>query len=172
MLFRDMLQWGTIAAAILTVSLLSACDLSSLAFVKDERVRILEPEDQGDVTLPMTLWWDVEGFTVTGRNGRTSPDAGYFAVFVDRDPIPPGKTLEWYAKEEDSCGDSPCGTVKNLAHIYPTKKTSLTLKQLPADSRDRDVERHEAVIILLDGKGARIGESAFYVRFNFQRPGL
>lgn len=52
-------------------------------------------------------------FDVTSRKRGDSPSAGYFAVFVDRDPIPPGKTIEWYATEEDSCGDSPCESVEN-----------------------------------------------------------
>lgn len=165
-------QRRAVAAGLLAASFLSACDLSQMGFVQDHRVRVVEPADRSTVTLPVTLRWEVDDFRVTGRDGRSSPDAGYFAVFVDRTPIPQGKTLEWYAQEEDSCGDSACGSVKNLANIYPTRKTSLTLKQLLADDRERDVERHEAVIILLDGKGARIGESAFYVRFNFERSAL
>lgn len=151
---------------------LTGCDVAGMSFVQDKRVRVVEPEDRSHVSLPVTLKWDVFDFEVTGKDGQSSPDAGYFAVFVDRPPIPPGKTLEWYAKEDDSCGDSACGTVENIAHVYTTKKTSITLKQLPADDRDRTEEKHEAVIILLDGKGARIGESAFYVRFYFDRKGL
>lgn len=173
-LFWDIRErwWRAAAAGLLGALSLSACDVSQMAFVQDHRVRVVEPADRSTVTLPVTLRWEVDDFGVTGRDGQNSPDAGYFAVFVDRTPIPPGKTLEWYAKEEDSCGDSACGSVENLAYIYPTKKMALTLKQLPADDSDRDLERHEAVIILLDGQGARIGESAFYVRFNFERKAL
>lgn len=168
----DKARWRAASACLAAGAFLTGCDVSNMAFVRNDRIRILEPADRSDVTLPVTLRWDARDFAITGRDGRSTPGAGYFAVFVDRPPIPPGKTLEWYAQEEDSCGDSACGSVKNLANIYPTKKTSLTLKQLPADDRERDVERHEAVIILLDGKGARIGESAFYVRFNFARTAL
>ncbi len=161
-----------LVAGLFGAFVLSGCDLSKMAFSQDHRLRIIEPSDRSTVTLPVTLRWEVDGFRVTGRDGNSSRDAGYFAVFVDRDPIPPGKTLEWYAEQEDSCGDSACGATEHLADIYTTKKMSLRLKQLPADDRDRDLERHEVVIILLDGNGARIGESAFYVRFNYERGAL
>lgn len=160
--------------ALMTCALtlaLAACDVSAMAFFKDHRVRIVEPEDRGEVTLPTTLRWKVDDFKVTGRNGRRGDEAGYFAVFVDQPPIPPGKTLEWYAQQEGSCGQSACGTVEHLAHIYATDDTELELDQLPAVKERGGVEKHEVVIVLLDGTGARIGESAFYVRFDFNRKG-
>lgn len=152
------------------MAIVTGCDLSNLQFVQDYRVRFVEPSDRDTVTLPVTLRWEVYGFRVTGKDGRASRAAGYFAVFVDRDPIPPGRTLEWYAKEEGSCGDSACGAVKNLANVYTTESTNLELTRLPATKKNTGgVEKHEAVIVLLDAEGKRIGESAFYVRFTYQR---
>ncbi|GAA5112298.1 hypothetical protein [Haloechinothrix salitolerans] len=158
---------ATVIAA--TGLLLSACNLDNMQFTQDHRVRIVEPEDRSTVTLPVTVRWEVDGFEVTGKDGKRSDKAGYFAVFVDREPIPPGKTLEWYANQESSCGSSACGSVDNLADIYTTKKTKIRLKRLPATDERDDVERHEVTVILLDGTGARISESAFYVRFNYRR---
>lgn len=149
--------------------LITGCDVPTMAFLQDERVRIVEPPDRGSMDLPVTLRWDVREFDVTGRDGQSLPSAGYFAVFVDRTPIPPGKTLEWYVLQDGSCGDHPCATVDNLADVYTTEETSLKLATLPALRERDDVELHQVVIVLLDGTGKRIGESAFYVRFNFER---
>lgn len=148
---------------------LTGCDVSSMQFTEDDRVNIVGPQDRSNVTLPMKLRWEVHNFTITGRDGRSSSDAGYFAVFIDRPPIPPGRTLEWYALQDTSCGASACGRVENLANIYTTEETTLELSRLPADDKRGALERHEAVIVLLDGQGQRIGESAFYARFNFER---
>lgn len=140
-----------------------------MAFIQDNRVRIIEPRDRTTVTLPVTLRWTLNGFTVTGRNGEQMPNAGYFAIFIDRPPIPPGQSLEWYASQDDSCGDNSCGTVSNISGVHTTKETTLPVAQLPALRTREDLETHEAVIILMDGTGRRIGESAFYVRFNYKR---
>lgn len=156
-------------ATLVGASLISGCDWSSMAFVQDHRVRVVEPADRSTVALPATLHWKVDGFRITGKDGSASPDAGYFAVFVDRPPMPPRRSLEWLAQQDDSCGDSACGSVKNLADVYSTKATKLTLTHLPATDDRHEIERHEAVVVLLDGTGHRISESAFYVRFSFQR---
>lgn len=161
--------WRIAATWTVVATLVTGCDVSSMAFIRDERVQIVEPNDRSSVTLPVTLRWEVRDFTVTDSDGQSSPDSGYFAVFVDRPPIPPGTTLAWFALQDDSCGDQACGTVDNLADIYTTEKTTLELTRLPAPRQRDDVERHEVVIVLLDGTGRRIGESAFYVRFNFER---
>lgn len=156
--------WATTA-----VFLVTGCNVSSMAFVQDDRLRVVEPEDRSNVELPLTLRWETHDFVVTGRDGQRTSDAGYFAIFVDRPPIPPGKTLEWYAQQDDSCGGSACGTIDNLSDIYTTEKTTLELTRLPSLNDGTDTERHEVVVVLLDGTGARIGESAFYVGFNFER---
>lgn len=156
-------MWGVVAL------LVAGCDVAGMAFVKDERLRIVEPGERSDVTLPVTLRWEVHGFEVTGRDGRSVSDAGYFAVFVDRLPVPPGKTLEWFALQDGTCQGGPCGTVDNLADIYTTEETALTLNTLPAVRETSGQELHTVRIVLLDGTGQRIGESAFRVQFNFER---
>lgn len=166
---RHKARWRAAAVGLVGAVMVSGCDWSTMAFVQDHRVQIITPADRSTVALPVTIRWQVDGFRITGRNGDASPDAGYFAIFVDRPPMPPGKTLEWMAQQEDSCGDSACGSVKNLADVYSTKKTAHKLTRLPATGEGKAVERHEAVIVLLDGQGQRISESAFYVRFNFER---
>jgi len=157
------------AAAFGVALLLTGCDTSNMQFVQDRRVRIVEPEDRSTVTLPLTIRWEADDFDITGKNGAASRDAGYFAVFVDRPPMPPGRSLEWMARQEGSCGSDACGSVKNLADVYTTDATEIKLTRLPATDERSGVERHEAVIVLLDGSSRRIGESAFYVTFNFKR---
>lgn len=154
---------------VLILGLISAtgCDVSNMAFVQDERLRVIAPEDRGMVSLPVTLRWEFRGGT--DESGIAVEMAEQFAVFVDRPPIPPRKSLEWFAHQSDSCGQSACGSVDNVSDVYTTKKTSVVLTRLPALPEGRDIERHEAVIILLDRNGVRISESAFYVRFNFKR---
>lgn len=158
-----------VAGCTMAATLATSCDVSSMAFVRDERVRIVEPADRSHASLPITLRWEVRDFAVTGRDGKRVRDAGYFAVFVDHPPIPPRKTLEWFARQDDSCGGQACGTIDNLADVYTTEDTTLKLTRLPAFDTRGGVERHEVVVVLLDGTGARIGESAFYVRFTFER---
>lgn len=157
------------ASAIAAMLLASGCDVSQMSFVKDDRVRVVHPEDRSTVTLPLVLRWQVHDFEVTGRDGQAKPNAGYFAVFIDRPPIPPGKTLEWFVKQDDSCGGDPCGTIEKLAGVYTTKNTHLELTRLHSTGGQRDKEQHEAILVLMDGKGARIGESASRVQFNFER---
>lgn len=159
-----------VAHSFVSVLFATSCAVSNMNFVQDQRVRIIAPTDRSHVTLPVRLQWEVRAFRITGRNGSIAADSGYFAVFVDHPPIPPGKTLEWYALQDGSCGGQPCGTVDKLAHIYTTKNNALELVSLPATTRrTTDIEQHEAVIILLNGAGERIGESAFYVRFTYER---
>lgn len=153
--------------------MLASCNMSHLAFVQDNRIQIMEPRDRSSVTtLPVTLRWEVNDFEVTGRDGRTVPDAGYFVVFVDRPPVPPGRTLEWLAMQEDSCGSEACGSVENLASVHVTEETTLELKQLTqVDERLGGEELHTVRIVLFGGNGARLGESAFRVQFTLARKG-
>ena len=145
-----------------------------LAFRLDDRVQITAPADREEVELPVTLRWSVEDFEVVQPGTEVREDAGYFAVFVDRAPVPPGKTLAWIARNDSGCSESSgCPDAEYLSSrgIYTTSETQLVLEQLPrGDEGKRD--RHTATIVLLDGSGARIGESAFEVVFEVEREEL
>jgi hypothetical protein len=122
----------------------------------------------------VTVRWRVDGFRITGPDGRATSDAGYFGVFVDTTPIPPGKTVAWVARDDRSCTSVPgCPDETYLAdhHTYQTEETSFTMEQLPFLDAYGGHENHEVTIVLLDGKGRRIGESAWYVAFVYERPG-
>ncbi len=160
------------AFALALLAILSGCGygVSAMNFFNDHRVRVVAPEDGTEITrLPVEVRWEVRGFEITGRDGQRRNGAGYFAVFVDRSPIPPGTSLEWFARQDGSCGQDACGKVENLAYVYTTEEPSVTLEQLPAIQEKSGIEKHEVIIVLLDGTGRRIGESAFSVRFKFAR---
>lgn len=151
-------------AAALLVTAASGCGWSNLAFRQDDRLRFVTPDDRAEVTLPLTVRWEVEDFEV-------GPDAGSFAVFVDRAPQPPGKPLEWLARDDDSCRPSdgcPDADWYALRDVYPTTDQHLTIDQLPARSDDRR-ELHEVTVVLLDEEGRRVGETGWTTEFQVVR---
>ena len=164
------------AVACLVLSLcggLTGCVPDGLAFRIDDRLTILEPEDRATVTLPVTIDWDIRDFDVVEPGGDPREDAGYFGVFVDTTPMPPGEPLSWIARKDNSCREADgCPDAEYLAarNIYTTTETELTLEQLPRTTNDDDRrERHRVTIVLLDASGTRIGESAFEVAFDLDR---
>lgn len=167
---RRQLVQGIALAGVCTA--LAGCVPQGLAFRVDDRLTFRSPTDRSTVRLPVTLDWDVEDFQVTGPGGQPREDAGYFAVFVDGTPVPPGKSLRWVARDDRRCrADDGCPDATYLADrgIYPTSETRLVLEQLPRGD-DGDVrERHRATVVLLDASGRRIGESAFEIAFDVER---
>ena len=163
---------GALAAVLLAASVLPACGTRGLSFVQDERLTILRPTDRAKVELPLSLAWKVEDFRITGPTGTAEEDAGYFAVFVDRAPQPPGRTVASVAGDDPVCADrSDCPSVQDLQRlgVYTTDATSLTLNDIRDLSRDDRRDFHEVTIVLLNGKSERIGESAFRVEFEIAR---
>lgn len=138
---------GIFSAALLTLLGLAACVPEGLAFRIDERVKITQPADRETVALPVRIAWEVDNFDVVAPGAPAREDAGYFGVYVDRAALPPGQHIP----------------KKPGTGVYTTSDTELVLKKLPPDTADR--EEHTATVILLDGAGRRIGESAFNVTF-------
>jgi hypothetical protein len=151
---------------------LTGCAPEGLAFRTDERLRFLSPEDRSTVTLPVTVDWEIRDFTVTAPGTPVARDHGYFAVFVDASPMPPGKTVRWLARKDPTCREADgCPDTDYLVGrgVYLTAETSLKLTQLPRAPRDDRRERHRVTVVLLDGSGKRIGESAFELAFDVDR---
>ena len=163
-----------LVAGLLT--LLPACGVHGLSFVEDERLTITSPADRATVAVPVNLEWRVDNFTVTGRDGSARPDAGYFAVFVDRAPQPPGQTLEWLVRDDAECKVTigcPNETYLRTRDVYSTTDTKLTIDRIADLSRGQRRGRrefHEITVVLLNGRGERMGESAFRVEFQVTRP--
>ena len=163
------LRFAALAALAMT---LGACGTSGLNFVQDERIEITAPGDRAKVSLPVTISWEVRDFEITGPDGSSRPDAGYFGVYVDRAPQPPQKTQAWLTRDEQNCLGG-CSSELALASrdIHSTEETRFTIDRLARPSRQaqRRREFHEVTIVLLDGRGRRIGESAFIAQFEVDR---
>lgn len=161
-----------LAAVLVLLTLLPACGVSGLDFRRDDRLEIVAPKDRAAVRLPLVVRWTVEDFRVTGRDGSRSGDAGYFGVYVDRAPQPPGHTQEWLVRDDPACRP-PCPDEAFLAQrdVYSTTQTSFRIDRLPQPSTNapRRRELHEITVVLLDGSGARIGESGVSVEFEVRR---
>lgn len=154
---------------------LSGCVAQGLAFRADDRLTITSPKDRAEVTLPLTVSWQIRDFRIERGTGATGGSAGYFAVFVDQAPVPPGKPLSWVARKDRTCRASDgCPDAQFLASrgIYSTTDTHITFEQLPRPADSNQKERHSVTVILLDPSGHRIGESAFQVDVVVRRKAL
>jgi hypothetical protein len=81
-------------------------------------------------------------------------------------PMPPGADLGWVADGDNACASTPgCPDERYLADrfVFTTEAPELSLDMLPSTSRASRSDHHEITIVLLDGTGRRIGESAWYV---------
>lgn len=143
-----------VASAALAVALLGACSVNGLAFKQDERVSFVEPGDRDEVEVPLEVRW----------RATDLPLGTSYAVFVDRAPQPPGKTVAWLFRDDDACERDPsCPNEEFLAvrDIYLTREPRLTIERLRDQQEGTRREFHEITVVLLDAKGRRIGESAF-----------
>lgn len=149
-----------------------ACVPKDLAFRQDTRLEFLSPDDGSKVALPVLLEWSMRDFDL---RSTANPEGGSFAIFLDQAPVPPGKTLDYVARDDSSCQELPnCPSAKYLADkgIYETTKTRLLLRKLPdVDRSAKGFERHYATVILLDSEGRRIGEIAYGIAFETPREG-
>jgi hypothetical protein len=162
------------ACAVLSLSgVLTACVPQGLAFRTDQRLTFVSPEDRATVSLPVRIDWDIRDFDIVDPGQPVGEDEGYFAVFVDRAPVPPGKPLSWIARDDDDCRAAdgcPDEEYLNTRGVYATTETELIFEQLSrTDDREGRKERHRVVVVLLDADGKRIGESAFEIAFDLKR---
>lgn len=159
-------------AALALVGALAGCQVSALQFRNDERLTFTSPGSRELVEAPITISWRMEGFDAVGLDGSSSERAGAYVVFVDRAPMPVGKDLEWIARKDNGCKRDPrCPDATYLADrgIYVTTETTLTLDVLPDAGDGVGDEQHYVNVVLVDGTGTRIGESAWYRPFQTER---
>jgi hypothetical protein len=172
---RLALRAGLVLAFCVSVS---GCLAQGLAFRVDDRLTFTSPEDRSTVLLPVVIDWDIRDFEVVAPGAAARPGEGYFAVFVDRAPMPPRKSMRWIFRNDEDCRAADgCPTEVDLASIgiYTTTETRLVLEQIARpptrddEEEDDDPERHRVTVVLLDAAGKRIGESAFQVEFDLER---
>ena len=157
---------------VVGLALLASSCAHGLAFVQDRRLTITSPTGHGKIQLPFTLRWRVRDFDVTGPDGRTDPNAGYFGVFLDQAPVPPGKPLSWVARDDRRCkriAGCPDNRYFEERDIYPVTGTQLNFALLPDLQAHGGHETHQVTIVLLNGAGRRIGEHAWYATLRYDR---
>ncbi len=166
---------GRRLSALLTTALLlgaAGCDVSRLQFTNDDRLSFDAPQARAQVKVPLTIRWSMRDFDAVGLDGSNDDGKGAFAVFIDRAPMPVGKDLTWFGKDDPGCERDPrCPDEAYLAErgVHLTTVTSLTLDVLPRVGAGVGDEQHYVNVVLLDGTGRRIGESAWYQPFTFPR---
>lgn len=163
---------GAPALLVLMGTLLSGCAIEGLAFEQDHRIEFTQPIYRQKVSLPYTIEWSVEDFELTGPTESSTKDAGYIEVLFDKDPQPAGEGVEYFARDDVSCRESDgCPDRRYLAQrgIFTTTETYFTLRPLPpapgVDLERGEPDIHNVILVLLDGDGRRIGESAWSQTF-------
>lgn len=166
-----------LAAAALTLPL-AGCGithLQDLNFRVDNRLHFIAPKDRSKVREPFSISWRVSGFRVASAGSEPpSRDAGYFAIFVDREPIHPGQTMKALARDRFCKRDPKCPSVTDLNNmgVFTTTATSMRFDQIANVRNDTDrVQVHTFVIVLMDTAGHRIGESAWELDLRIPKAG-
>jgi hypothetical protein len=137
-----------VAPLVFALLLGSGCQ-SQLLFRNDHRITIVAPVDFSNVKAPVTIRWVSRDFT--------APADGHFEVFLDRDPLPPGETLQSYFAGQST------------QFIWTTDQTSFRIPFFPLPDTAApkfEQEHHEVTVIVVDAQGRRIGESSGFVEFN------
>jgi hypothetical protein len=163
------------AVALAALALAAGGCGDGLELRRDERLRFASPPEGARVAVPLVIRWSVdrELFRPVAFDGSRSGRRGVFAVFVDSSPMRPGRHLDTLREGDRICQASPgCPDAAWLADhgVYLTTLPQLTLPALPPRTGRRvgSWRRHEVTIVLLDGRGYRVGEKAwtrsFYAR--------
>lgn len=118
-----------------------------LQFKRDDRIEVQHPENFAEVKEPVTVRW-------TARDFDPQTD-GSFLVFVDRAPMPPGQTIEYFNR-------------RNRDNIIASDRPQVTIEVLESRPAAPTVEqnRHFVTIVLVDTEGRRIGETSGSVEFD------
>lgn len=163
-------------AAIVGVSLaalISTASCGNQQFKADKRIHFTSPKQGGKTERPVTVSWTYHGFDVTGFDGQRNSRAGEFALFLDTAPIKAGKRLSKIIKKDAAClgKETTCLDVAALTdhYVYVTTKTAITFDTLPHVAASGKNETHEVILVLVDGQGYRVGESAWHVTFRVKK---
>jgi hypothetical protein len=141
------------ARLALAVALLAAmpalASCGPYLFRQSDRLTIVAPQTSTTVAQPLTVSWRAQDFS--------APRDGKYAVFVDRDPITPGSSIDDLAPQE-------------RAGVYVVTATSLRLNLLtPLQGVDpAEQNHHDVTVVLLDTQGNRIGEYAAFTEFDVE----
>jgi hypothetical protein len=163
-----------VLAALALVGMAVGCDTSNYAFKVDKSISIVEPAARADVSLPVTLRWTDEKPPAAARVAPSDPQAEYYAVFLDRAALAPGKRLISLVEDEDLCRQtSGCPSTQQLSdlRVFLTATPSLLLEFVAdrrASKRGDSKDVHEVAIVRMRGD-KRMGEAAFLQTFFVKR---
>lgn len=143
-------------AFVCAAALLASCATSGVSFRDPRTIEILSPADRGTVRLPFTLRWTIDPAAGTDR----------VAVFIDAGPIPPGESLAYVARNDDSCkqvATCPDEGYLNERNIYTSTSGTITFEGL-GDTRPLGrpsvMDAHRFTLVLIDASGRRLSEEA------------
>ena len=159
---------------LLAPLLLSACDTSNYAFKVDRSIKIVQPAARADVLLPVTVRWTDSHPPPRLRVATRDPNAEYYAVFMDRTALGPGKRLSSLLDDKNVCHPSDgCPTTAQLRdlRVYLTAIPSLTIEFVAdrrASRRGDSKDVHEVAVVRMRGD-KRVGEAAFLQTFFVKR---
>jgi hypothetical protein len=151
----------------IVAGLLTGCRTSGLLFSKNANFRILSPHSSSAVTLPMTIAWTAKGVYKPGDS---------FAVFLDRGTIRPGQNV--LSVLPDTCKQNPSCSRQSYfqqVNVWITSQPSLMLNALPESSltgHSTGKENHSITVVILNNRGARLGEAFASADFVFVRKGV
>lgn len=140
---------------------------SEMSFRQDKRLKILSPSTNKTVRLPVTVSWTMRDFTAVRPGSPVRAGTGYYAIFLDKYPMARGKGLDSLVKNGDCAGVAGCPDAGYLAerlHVFVTSRTSYTINSVPS-SGTLGSSSHYLTVILIDGAGRRIGDSAWTTSF-------
>lgn len=132
-----------------------------ISLTTDTSVEILAPADRTSVGLPLEVRWS---------DDAPVPGGGYLVV-IDRAPMPPGETAEWFARDDPDCAVNPgCPDELWLARrgITPSADPAVTIEIVPAREDSRPDAYYDLTVVRLDAEGRRYGEAAYHVQFRLE----
>jgi hypothetical protein len=136
-----------------------------ISFKADHRLSFESPDQEDDVHIPVHLDWKVKDFSLR--------DGNHFAVFIDKAPVGPDRTVRIRLCTEGEKLPAQLGSDRTICkdevqRILLTEKTALTLKcfQPRFDAPKRQRNTHTATVVLLDRNDQRIGQASTTVRFH------
>lgn len=150
-------------AIVVAASIATGCSqfaVDGLQLRSDDSIEIIEPGDRAEVSAPITVRW-------TDRSPR---EGARYVVLVDRSPMPPGESVAWFGRVDDSCVEAqgcPDELWLTRRGIIVTDETEASITIVP-HRRSSDRGPHELTVIRIDADGHRDGEAAFTVVVDLQ----
>lgn len=137
----------TLICALLTSTLASGC-LENRQFYATEELKIITPVENDFAEAPLTVTW-------VGTPDGTKR----WAVFLDRAPIRPGKSVDDLENDE-------------RGNLWITDDSSLLIDAIAPRSTSVASRkgRHRIAVVALDGNGKRIGEHVSSVELTVIQP--